>query len=74
MMPDFVLIGNREIFRKHGRLRYFVAYVADTILYFMNEYITGKQQVRIRVYAIYARGRFFGKGEKERQVWVKKTG
>lgn len=74
MMPDFVLIGNREIFRKHGRLRYFVAYFADTILYFMNEYITGKRQVRIRVYAIHARGRLFGKGEKEGQIWVKKAG
>nr|DAK95012.1 MAG TPA: hypothetical protein [Caudoviricetes sp.] len=39
-MPDFVQIGNREIFRKHGMLRYFVANVADIILYFMNEYIT----------------------------------
>lgn len=39
-MPDIVQIGNREIFRKHGRLRYLVAYVADTILYFMIGYIT----------------------------------
>lgn len=73
-MPDIVQIGNREIFREHGRLRYFVAYVADTILYFMNGYIRVIQQVRIRVYAIYARGRLFGKRIKEGQTWVKKAG
>lgn len=39
-MPDIVQIGSRETFRKHGRLRCFVADVADIILYFMNEYIT----------------------------------
>lgn len=74
MMPDIVQIGNCQICRQHGRLRCFVAYVADTILYFMNEYITGKRQVRIRVYVIYARGRLFGKERKEGQTWVKKAG
>lgn len=45
VMPNIVKIGSRGIFRKHGRLRYFVAYVADTILYFMNEYIEEDKSV-----------------------------
>lgn len=67
MMPEIRQIGNRNMCRKHGCLRCRVAYVADTILYFMNEYMKEDNRVQTRYYVIYARGRLFGNGRKERQ-------
>lgn len=64
-MPEIWLMGNWKICRKHGWLSGFVAYVADTFLYLMNEYSKRDKNLQTRYYVIYARGRLIGNGEKE---------